>query len=114
MPPQVSIRPVQGPGPTPGVVSKLRYDVLDVAVALTVVRSALEELDVRSHDPKVMRELVADFERNLFTEATKRPFRSFAFEVRNGHGNAFRKDHAFRVGTQALNIGLIGPRVGTP
>jgi hypothetical protein len=114
MPPQVSIRPVKGPGTTPGVVSELRYDVLDVAVALTIVGSPLEELEVRSHDPKVMRELMADFERNLVTEATKRPFRSFAFEVRNGHAMPSGNDHAFGVGTQGLNIGLIAPRVGTP
>ena len=54
-------------------------------VALQVVWSPLEEVDVRSHDSKVMFELVPDFARHLVAQATKRPLCPLPFELWNGH-----------------------------
>src|SRR5450631_4644303 len=85
MPPEVAVGPVQGPRTTPGVVSKLRDDVFNLPVALQIVRSSFEELDVRSHDSKVMFELVPDFDRHLVAQATKRPLCPLPFELWNGH-----------------------------
>jgi hypothetical protein len=84
MPPKVAVGPVQGPRPTPGVVSKLRHHVFNLAVALQVVRSPFEELDIRSDDSKVMFELLPNVRRNLVAEATKRPLCTLPFEFWNG------------------------------
>src|SRR3954465_8797735 len=101
MPPKLSVAPVQRPGTTPGVVSKLRHDVLNFPVALTVVWSPLEELDVGPDDAKVVCELIPNFDGNLLAEATKRPLRPLSFEFRNRHERAICDDHAFSGAVQA-------------
>ena len=85
VPPQISVRPEQGPRAALSVVPELRDDELNGAVPLRVVRPTLEQLDIRSNESKVLGQLVANLKRHLLAVAAKGSRRSFLFEFRYRH-----------------------------